>query len=211
MTTKSLPVCLLTLAAAVPLVLTLAARANPQDNWPQWRGPLASGVAPLADPPLEWSETKNVKWKVNLPGRGTATPIVWENRIFILTAIGPENKPSAAPAAASLTANNINAGTNAATEAGRPRGGGHTRHRSPSAAGALALPRSRPGSFSSWFCVWIERPVKPSGKRRRRKKFPMKAIIRITDSPRHRPLPTASLFTPTSARAGCIATTWTAI
>ena len=37
-------------------------------NWPQWRGPLANGVAPEADPPLEWSEIKNVKWKVAIPG-----------------------------------------------------------------------------------------------------------------------------------------------
>ena len=56
-------------------------------NWPQWRGPLANGVAPHANPPMEWSETKNVQWKVALPGRGTSTPIIWENQVFILTAI----------------------------------------------------------------------------------------------------------------------------
>ncbi len=55
--------------------------------WPQWRGPLATGVAPEADPPLEWSETKNVKWKVKVPGSGTSTPIVWGDKVFILTAV----------------------------------------------------------------------------------------------------------------------------
>ena len=35
-------------------------------NWPQWRGPLGTGVAPNADPPIEWSETKNLRWKVPL-------------------------------------------------------------------------------------------------------------------------------------------------
>ena len=38
-----------------------------EQNWPQWRGPDASGVAPAADPPTEWGEEKNVKWKVEIP------------------------------------------------------------------------------------------------------------------------------------------------
>ena len=56
-------------------------------GWPQWRGPLATGVSPTADPPTEWSETKNVRWKVELPGHGSASPIVWDDHIFILSAI----------------------------------------------------------------------------------------------------------------------------
>ncbi len=52
-------------------------------NWPQWRGPLATGVAPHADPPIEWSETKNIRWKVELPGKGHSTPIVWGDRVFV--------------------------------------------------------------------------------------------------------------------------------
>jgi outer membrane protein assembly factor BamB len=67
--------------------------------WPQWRGPLATGVAPLADPPLTWSETQNVKWKTPIPGEGDSTPIVWDNRVFILTAITTGKKPSAPVAA----------------------------------------------------------------------------------------------------------------
>jgi outer membrane protein assembly factor BamB len=63
-----------------------------QDFWPQWRGPLATGVAPTADPPVTWSETKNVKWKVKVPGSGSATPIIWGNRVFILSAI-PAPRP----------------------------------------------------------------------------------------------------------------------
>lgn len=55
--------------------------------WPQWRGPVATGVAPLADPPLHWSETNNIKWKVPIPGDGDSTPIVWSNQVFILTAV----------------------------------------------------------------------------------------------------------------------------
>jgi outer membrane protein assembly factor BamB len=57
------------------------------DNWPQWRGPLASGMAPKADPPAHWDERTNIKWKAAIPGRGSATPIVWGDRVFVLTAI----------------------------------------------------------------------------------------------------------------------------
>ncbi len=56
-------------------------------NWHQFRGPLATGVAPQATPPTEWSETKNIKWKVPIPGAGSGSPIVWGDRIFLLTAI----------------------------------------------------------------------------------------------------------------------------
>ena len=66
-------------------------------NWPQWRGPLATGVSPAGDPPTQWSETENVKWKVKIPGSGRATPVVWGNRIFIQTAI-PTGKQPEAPA-----------------------------------------------------------------------------------------------------------------
>jgi len=70
-------------------------------NWPQWRGPLANGTAPEADPPLEWSESKNVKWKSTLPGPGSGTPIVWGNRVFVLasasTARQAETRPAEPP------------------------------------------------------------------------------------------------------------------
>lgn len=66
-------------------------------NWPQWRGPLANGVAPEGNPPTTWSETENVKWKVKIPGSGTGTPIVWENQIFIQTAIPTGKKVEPTP------------------------------------------------------------------------------------------------------------------
>jgi outer membrane protein assembly factor BamB len=55
--------------------------------WGQWRGPYATGVSKSANPPLEWSETKNIKWKVELPGRGSASPVVWGDRLFVLSAV----------------------------------------------------------------------------------------------------------------------------
>ena len=61
-------------------------------SWPQWRGPLANGVAPQANPPLEWSEKRNVRWKIPLSGKGHSTPIVWGEHIF-LTAAVPFGEP----------------------------------------------------------------------------------------------------------------------
>jgi outer membrane protein assembly factor BamB len=79
--------CLAALVTVLALRTTSAAEPDPQANWPQFRGPQASGVAPLGDPPTEWSETKNVKWKVEVPGAGSSTPIVWGDSIFLLTAV----------------------------------------------------------------------------------------------------------------------------
>lgn len=56
-------------------------------NWAFWRGPEGSGAAPGTTPPLTWSENENVRWKVDVPGLGHATPIVWGDHIILTTAI----------------------------------------------------------------------------------------------------------------------------
>ena len=61
--------------------------AGAERYWGQWRGPEATGVARHADPPLTWSETEHVAWKVEVPGRGSASPIVWGDKVFLLTAM----------------------------------------------------------------------------------------------------------------------------
>jgi len=78
------------------LIPGVGARAA-DDNWPQWRGPLGTGVAPTANPPTKWGETENVKWKVKLPGHGNSTPIVWDQFVFIQTAM-PSSEAEAARA-----------------------------------------------------------------------------------------------------------------
>jgi outer membrane protein assembly factor BamB len=74
------------------LLVTLPARAEEPapgwlDNWPHWRGPECNGSAPRADPPVVWDLSKNLKWKTPLSGRGSSTPIVWGDQVFILTAV----------------------------------------------------------------------------------------------------------------------------
>lgn len=68
----------------------------PDDGyWPYWRGPAANGMA-AGDAPLHWSDTQNVRWKIDIPGLGNSSPVVWGDQIFLTTAI-----PSGAPATAS--------------------------------------------------------------------------------------------------------------
>jgi outer membrane protein assembly factor BamB len=77
--------------AGVPIVAALDPEA--ERYWPQWRGPYATGAALQADPPLQWNETTNIRWKVEIPGRGSSSPIVWGNRIFLQSAV-PVSAPS---------------------------------------------------------------------------------------------------------------------
>ena len=72
------------------------------ENWAYWRGAESRGMA-VGDAPLHWSDTENVLWKVAVPGKGNSSPIVWDDRIFVTTAIptGAAPKQNAAPQAAS--------------------------------------------------------------------------------------------------------------
>jgi outer membrane protein assembly factor BamB len=55
------------------------------ENWPNWRGPTNNGISTEKNIAIEWSPTKNVAWKVALPGPAGATPVVWDDRIFLTT------------------------------------------------------------------------------------------------------------------------------
>ncbi|MEM8947642.1 MAG: PQQ-binding-like beta-propeller repeat protein, partial [Planctomycetota bacterium] len=53
------------------------------DNWPRWRGPTGNGLAADGVYPSKFSSTESVAWKVELPGRGSSTPVVWGDKIFV--------------------------------------------------------------------------------------------------------------------------------
>src|SRR5947209_15985570 len=82
-------IILLALCACLPSAAAGAEGfpAGRLNNWHQWRGPHADGTAPRGDPPVTWDRQKNIRWKAALLGRGSATPIVWEDQIFVVTAI----------------------------------------------------------------------------------------------------------------------------
>jgi len=66
--------------------------------WPKWRGPNETGVA-KGSAPIEWDDTKNIAWKVNIPGRGHSSPVLWGDLVFITTAVPVGEAPPAAPVA----------------------------------------------------------------------------------------------------------------
>jgi len=70
-------------------------KPGPVYRWNQWRGPTGTGVAPNAKPPVEWSSTTNIRWKVELPGKGHSSPVLWDRHIFVTAAIpvGPKLPP----------------------------------------------------------------------------------------------------------------------
>ena len=78
----------LTIALATSAAVRLAA-----ENWPQWRGPGSQGVSSEKALPTEWEPTKNIAWKIELPGTGHSSPIVWGDRIFLTSQIEGEVIP----------------------------------------------------------------------------------------------------------------------
>jgi outer membrane protein assembly factor BamB len=76
-----------TLAVLAGVRAEAGARAEAELYWLQWRGPSGTGVSPTAQPPIHWSEAKNVRWKIGVPGKGHSTPIVWGQRVYLTTAI----------------------------------------------------------------------------------------------------------------------------
>lgn len=80
-------ICILIGLANLALTSIQTRAESGEDYWPTWRGPNSDGVAVKGDPPIEWSETQNIKWKVAVPGSGDCTPVIWGDKIFIQTAI----------------------------------------------------------------------------------------------------------------------------
>jgi outer membrane protein assembly factor BamB len=85
--------------AALRLVSTLCAlgfaigsSSAGDGHWPHWRGPEGTGVAPGALP-TSWSDTENLKWKVEVEGRGFSTPVIWGDKLFLTTAV-PMEEPT---------------------------------------------------------------------------------------------------------------------
>jgi outer membrane protein assembly factor BamB len=56
--------------------------AEARADWPNWRGPNGNGSIPAGNYPVKW-DADNILWKVRLPGKGTSTPIVWNDRIYL--------------------------------------------------------------------------------------------------------------------------------
>src|SRR6476469_7296518 len=79
---------------ATTLILAVTACASRAENWPGWRGPRGDGTSLETHIPRTWSSSDNVAWKTELPGVGHASPIVWNDRVFTVTAV-PEERARA--------------------------------------------------------------------------------------------------------------------
>src|SRR5271154_4821272 len=82
---------------AIKLIAGLALFLLPAytaDQWSQFRG-VQAGVA-ADDPalPESWSETENILWKIDVPGLGWSSPVVWDDHIFITSAVSSGNEPA---------------------------------------------------------------------------------------------------------------------
>jgi outer membrane protein assembly factor BamB len=55
----------------------------PAENWPQWRGPFFNGSTTQTNLPVQWSKTENVTWATPLPGYSGATPVIWQDSVFV--------------------------------------------------------------------------------------------------------------------------------
>ncbi len=63
-------------------------------NWPEFRGPTGQGIAGAGRYPTEWSATQQVVWKQPIPGAGWSSPIVWEGKVYLTTAVPVEESPN---------------------------------------------------------------------------------------------------------------------
>jgi outer membrane protein assembly factor BamB len=77
------------------LLIVLASDASAQENWPQFRGPGATGVAtqPL---PTKWDKQTNIAWSLDIPGRGWSSPVVWGDKVFVTSVLNdktPKPRP----------------------------------------------------------------------------------------------------------------------
>ena len=79
------------------VLLTIASGSAVEVQWPQFRGPDAGAIADDPALPDTWSETQNIAWKTAIPGLGWSSPIVWDDHIFLTSAISDGKEPPPAP------------------------------------------------------------------------------------------------------------------
>ncbi|MHC5003246.1 MAG: outer membrane protein assembly factor BamB family protein [Planctomycetota bacterium] len=106
------------LATIIALPCLAGVAAGQTASWPTWRGPDGTGYVKTGNPPTTWSEERNIRWKVEIPGGGHASPIVHGDRVYVMTAVKTER------AAAGTGAGEGEDGAAAASESTPPAGRG---------------------------------------------------------------------------------------
>lgn len=91
---KTLSLAFARIATFLFAFTALLSTAEDSENWGHWRGHQGNSVSLTAQPPTKWSESENVKWKVEIPGRGSGSPIIWKNKVFVVSAVSEEGGSS---------------------------------------------------------------------------------------------------------------------
>jgi len=74
-------------------VMSITCLVQAQDNWPHWRGPYHNGISDAKDLPIKWGTEENIVWKTSLPSWSAATPIIWGDRIFVISPSKSDPEP----------------------------------------------------------------------------------------------------------------------
>ena len=69
-----------TLAVALSVIIITTVSA---EDWPRFRGPNGSGISSSSSAPMSWSDSENIKWKIELPGPGASSPIVYGDKVLV--------------------------------------------------------------------------------------------------------------------------------
>jgi len=69
------------------VILATCASSVYAGNWEHWRGDSGNGVATKASPPIKWSNSDNVQWKIAVPGKGSGSPVIWDDRVFVVSGV----------------------------------------------------------------------------------------------------------------------------
>lgn len=87
-------ICSLFLVLLFMAVSCSTAQTDYMQQWPQFRGPFATGIVETSDLPDEWSvlSKENLRWKLEIPGLGHSCPVIWEDKLYITTAISSKGE-----------------------------------------------------------------------------------------------------------------------
>ncbi|EAQ79628.1 outer membrane protein assembly factor BamB family protein [Blastopirellula marina] len=83
-------ILLSSLLTAACLTILLPRAVAHAENWPDWRGPNNAGISHEKNLPTQWSKDQNVAWRVELPGAAGATPVIWDDHIFLTSVEGDD-------------------------------------------------------------------------------------------------------------------------
>ena len=90
--TQDLPPAAASASSADIEILPVVASPAWAKNWPRWRGPTGQGTSSETELPATWDHEKNVAWKAEVPGSGNSSPVIWGDRIFLVTAFDDGQK-----------------------------------------------------------------------------------------------------------------------